>query len=45
MINLAMPVNLFYELKKCEGISYADPLKLKSGGMGLVNVLLYHSCI
>ena len=27
-----MPINLFYELKKCEDISYADPLRPKSGG-------------
>ena len=27
-----MPLNLLYELKKCEDISYADPLRLKSGG-------------
>ena len=26
-----MPLNLSYELNKCENISYADPLKLKSG--------------
>ena len=27
-----MLLNLLYELKKCEHISYADPFKLKSGG-------------
>ena len=25
-----MPLNVLYELKKCEDISYADPLKLKT---------------
>ena len=27
-----MPIHLFYELKNCEDISYAVPLRLKSGG-------------
>ena len=27
-----MPINLFDELKQCEDISYADPLRPKSGG-------------
>ena len=30
-----MPINLFYELKKYEDISYADPLRPKSGGSRL----------
>ena len=27
-----MPLNLLYELKKCEVISYAELLRLKNGG-------------
>ena len=27
-----MPIKLFYEFKKCEDISYADPFRPKSGG-------------
>ena len=32
-VSLYMPINLFYELKMYEDISYADPLRPKSGGM------------
>ena len=28
---LYMPINLFYELKKYEDISYADPLRPRGG--------------
>ena len=29
---LYIPINLFYEQKKYEDISYADPLRPKTGG-------------